>query len=327
LLRELDRTHPFTVLGTLAAMPAEALREIVAEQKLPADWPTPAHNPAAAEAARKSAIRLAPLALDLEAQTGYVARLLETRDEIDLKTRRKFLFLEEAAKLRDNGELSAPSVCRLIENFGIFDVDDLAPLIDDVLATDSRGKAEETTREYFDAVARGEIKPMTLRDLYRKCREVAGDAWPSDDRPHPLAGRWKGPSNWELEIDPRRDAIVFHCASPKATFEQRICKIGPGYVIAYEKRDVAARRVATDPFRTEKYNSNDRAPEADDPLPGQAIAFTYYSLDQGGDALEIRRRLMPAFFVQENANQTFWEYISLPKEYREFRAAYRRTKE
>jgi hypothetical protein len=120
---------------------------------------------------------------------------------------------------------------------------------------------------------------------------------------------------------------VFRRSSSEENFEQRICKIGSDHFVAYEKRKVPIERVATDPFRTEKYDSDDRFPGPDDSRPDEAVAFTYYSQSQGGAVLQIRRRIYSADSVQNSGGRELWEIIGNPKKYREFRAAYRRIKE
>jgi hypothetical protein len=326
-LRELNDARPYNVMAVLVGIPIPQLRHIIAQQRLPDDWPKTFGDPAVREGARESAVRLAPLVLSLQEKVSFIGELFATQDEIDLEKRRKLLFLNAAESLYDAGELKPTNVGGLIDAFGAFNLDKLSPLVDDVLVKDSRETAEETGKDYIPAVARGDIKPMTLRQLYAECRQGAGDAWPPDDRPHPLAGRWKGPAQWELVIDPPHDAITWARRAPKAEFEQRLCKIGPDYLIAYEMRVVPGKHVNTDPFGHEKFNHNDRSDGPDDPLPGQAIAFTYYSLGKGGGVLELRRRLMAASFVQQNANQTLWQLISMPEQYRAFPATYRRIKQ
>ena len=326
-IRELPNALPSTVFGVLNEKSDAEITRLLGVEQLPSDWPDRVTDPTVAEALRKSFVRLVPLVNGFRQLSQLTRQLEEAKASIDLTKLRTILLLHAASGENDDGEITTAEILSLIDIYGVCSVNDLPPPLDGAISKRSVELLTKDRVEFLFGVAQGKIKVETFGDIYQKSCKAAGDAWPPDDRPHPLAGRWKGKANWELEIDPRRNAIVYRCSSPEAAFEQRICKIGRDHVVAYEKRKLPLERVATDPFRTEKYNDDDHLPGADDPLPDEVIAFTYYSLEKGGQVLEMRRRIMPASLVQESVGREFWQLLSKPKKYREFRAVYRRVKE
>ncbi|HUY89172.1 MAG TPA: GYF domain-containing protein [Pirellulales bacterium] len=325
---ELVNALPSSVFAALNKMPDARLQSLIGVEQLPSDWPDRATDPLIAEAMRKSFVRLVPLTYGFRRVNDLLGQLKEARTSTDLVKLRTLFLLYAANVANDDGEITTAEILPLIDIYGVCRVDDPSPLIDGVLSNHNVEQANSSKRgEFLFGLVQGKIKLETYRDIYEKARKAAGDAWPPDDRPHPLAGRWKGKENWEIEIDPRRDRIVFRRSSPEATFEQRICKIGADHLVAYEKRKVPIERVATDPFRTEKYDSDDRFPGPDDARPDEAIAFTCYSQSKGGTVLQIRRRIHSADWAEKSGGEALWEIIGNPKEYREFRAVYRRVKE
>ncbi|HVX60806.1 MAG TPA: hypothetical protein VHC19_09395 [Pirellulales bacterium] len=326
LLRELDQADPWVLYARLVDAPLAELQRVIAEGRLPDGWPKPPEEPAVIEAVRNSAVRLAPMVLSMAQTTQLLEEFVKTEAKLDLAKRRKLLFLFEADKLHDSGELDEGNVKRLVGDFGTFKADDLSPLIDSVLARDSRETGEDTARDYVPAVARGDIKRISLRQLYDECRKTAGDAWPADDQPHPLAGMWEGPSQWQVHIDPPQEEIALLRASPKVRIVQRLCKIGPDYLVAYENRAADQRESSNYPFPAGKLlGPHPLLKFGDFFADGGAVDFTYYALAKDGRMLAIRRRTTTSAHVRENMGREFWRTLDKSQGFREWPDEFRRV--
>ncbi len=323
LLRELDQAQPMLVYAKLSTLSASKLQQIIADERLPADWPQPSEDAAMAEAIRKSAVRLAPLNLGVLQKAPLADQFLEAQNAVELTKLRKFLFLFEAEGLRDERRLTPKNVQSLVDQFGAFRVDDLTPLIDIALAKDSREMGEETAEAYINSVAAGDIRPMSLRQLYDDCRKAAGDSWPVDDERHSLAGRWQSKGVWQLHIDPEHESIAWLRSSPQAKFEQRICKIGRDHVVAYELRTRDQRMPANHPFAKEKLEDRGSYEQLFNGLE-RLVMLTSFKLDKRGETLKVRREAIAAAQFREAATTGLWNRMSNDKASREWPEEFQR---
>ncbi|HEV7225159.1 MAG TPA: hypothetical protein VGN42_20805, partial [Pirellulales bacterium] len=170
---------------------------------------------------------------------------------IDLTLARKWQFLTRAFVSRDQRNLTPARVAELIERFGVFELEGEPSLRDGLLTQFPADDWGKQPFAFFSAFVQGEISQVASADLFEECRKLAGGAWPSDGRLHPLAGHWADRSKWQIHIDPALDTITF-TQKNRTPVIQRICKIGPDYLVAYEKRLLPEHKsgvlVAGDPF-------------------------------------------------------------------------------
>ena len=324
LLQDLLNIGPYRVYGSLNKLTEDQVEKIGAGGPLPPDWPNRPTVPLAADSILRSARRLAPLNLGQRRTLPFLKQALDARKASDFAKGRKLALLLDASDASKNGKLTPQEAKRLIDLFGTFSLDGLEPLVNDALLDEIMALMADEQAEFIPAVARGEAKVKTFRMLYDEVRKLSADAWTPEDQTNAFAGQWQGGSTWQLEIDPEHDVITWTRAAPQAKFEQRICKLGAHYLVAYEKRPAGARPGADSPFKNETYGKSDQRPDPDGPPQDETIAFTYYTLRRN-NTLHLQRRLFLASFLEDYAPDAIWGYISKPVDFRQWRDQFRRV--
>lgn len=324
LLQDLKNIGPYRVYSSLNKLTEDQVEKIGAGGPLPPDWPDRPTAPLAVESILRSAQRLAPLNLGQRRTLPFLKEAIDARKSSDFAKGRKLALLLDASDASKNGKLTPQEAKRLIDLFGTFSLDGLEPLVNYALVQEMMALMADEQAEFIPAVARGEGKVKTYQMLYDEVRTLAADAWTPEDQTNPFAGQWQGGSMWQLEIDPEHDVITWTRAAPQAKFEQRICKLGAHYLVAYEKRPAGARPGADSPFKNETYGKFDQRPDPDGPPQDETIAFTYYTLRRN-NTLHLQRRLFLASFLEDYAPDAIWGYISKPVEFRQWRDQFRRV--
>lgn len=334
LLEELPDAAPLRLRDDVADLTEKQCREFVSTGRLPDAWPRKFADPDVAEAVRQMALRLAKVCCTTAPLSDFLHRGVADQQAYELSPVRKFQLLNDADDLDDERDLTPPAVAALVDAYGFFRVADLAPQIDSAIVTRLAGIFNEGAEEQVARLARGEIEFATLGDLLGRCRKIAGAAWPADDAPLPYAGHWISRSKWHLYVDPWRDAIVFRRSSPPAKYEQRVCKLAPGYLVAYERRVFGAVKELLpqdqDPFADEngKPDENkDDYPDLEGPAADELVALTLFVFKPGKpNTLHLYRRNKnpnTEFNLAEIKNQAFWKSLGDESLYRTVNDVYR----
>ena len=228
LLAQLDGARLETLLQYVRDMPEDARQALAEKGSAPADLMRLFDDEDLVKALQTQLPRLAGLVVAEAKDRAWQQLGEDARRKGDLATLRKWAFLQQAFAAKLDGQLTPDRVAGLVDQFGVFRLEGEPSLLDALLAE----PAEAET-----AFRKGGQLQTASTDLFAECRKLAGDAWPPDDRPHPFAGRWTwtGVATWDTNIKPADDAITFVDVQGNA-FDQRICKIGPDYLVAYELR-------------------------------------------------------------------------------------------
>jgi hypothetical protein len=324
LLQDLKNIGPYRVYGSLNKLTEDQVEKIGAGGPLPPDWPDRPTAPLAVESILRSAQRLAPLNLGQRRTLPFLKEAIDAREACDFVKERKLALLHYAGEASKDGKLTPQEVKRLIDHYGTCNLEGLEPLVNYALVQEIMALMADEQAEFIPAVARGEAKVKTYRMLYDEIRKLAADAWTPEDQTNAFAGRWQGGSTWQLEIDPEHDVITWSRSAPQAKFEQRICKLGAHYLVAYERRPAGARPGADSPFKNETYGKFDQRPGPDGSPQDETITFTYYTLRRS-NTLHLQRRQFLASFLVDCAPSDVLGYISKPDEFRQWRDQFRRV--
>lgn len=228
LLAQLDGARLENLLQHVRDMPEDARQALAEKGPPPADLMRLFDDPDLVRALQTQLPRLAALVVAEAKDKAWRQFGEDALRQGDLATLRKWTFLQQAFAAKLDGQLTPDRVAGLLDKFGVFRLEGEPSLVGGLLAA----PAEPET-----AFRKGAQLQTASTDLLAECRKLAGDAWPPDDRPHPCAGSWTwtSDSTWETYVKPADDAITFIDSLGKA-FDQRICKIGPDYLVAYELR-------------------------------------------------------------------------------------------
>ncbi|HXT57270.1 MAG TPA: DUF4339 domain-containing protein [Pirellulales bacterium] len=226
-------------------------------QTLAAKGPAPAEllerfdDPELIEAVQTHWPQVASLAIAQAREGDWLNLYDQAVGPIDLTLARKWQFLTRAFVSRHQRDLTPARAAELIETFGVFELEGEPSLGDGLLTQFPAGDWAKQPFAFFSAYAQGEVSQVASTDLFEECRKLAGEAWPSEGRLHPLAGHWADHAQWHIYIDPALDTITY-ARKKRPHVIQRICKIGPDYLVAYEKRLLPDHKsgdlVAGDPF-------------------------------------------------------------------------------
>ena len=315
---------PYRVYGSLNKLTEDQVEKIGAGGPLPPDWPDRPTAPLAADSILRTARRLAPLNLGQRRTLQFLQQAPDARQACDFAKERKLALLHYAGEASKDGKLTPQEAKQLTDHYGTFSLNGLEPLVNYALLTEIMELMADEQAEFIPAVARGEAKVKTYRMLYDEVRKLAADAWTPEDQTNAFAGQWQGGSTWQLEIDPEHDVITWTRAAPQAKFEQRICKLGAHYLVAYEKRPAGTTPGADSPFKNETYGKFDQRPDPDGPPQDETITFTYYTLRKN-NTLHLQRRQFLASFLVDCAPSDVLGSISKPVEFRQWRDQFRRV--
>lgn len=332
LLRDMLDATPVLIDAAIGELSPLQRRELISTGRLPAAWPHECRDPDLAEAVRQMAVRLAPVGDGLVQTREYLERGLAQENAYDLAPARTLKFLADAAELDKEHDLTAARVGQLVDAYGFFSVADIAPQIDRAITFRLNREIKSNAREALERLARGEIKFASLGDLFAECRNMAGARWPADGARLPYSGHWVSRSKWHLYIDPWRETIVFRRSSPAATYKQRICKLAPESLAAYERHVFGAVKplppADQSPFSSERFDeSKDAVPEMDGPNADELVALTLYVCQQGDSkTLRLYRRYKnptASLKLEELKGHAFWKSLGDKTLYRGFKDVYR----
>lgn len=332
LLKELSSAKPMKIADVVVDLSQQQQCELASTQRLPVAWPQKYNNPDLAEAARQMAVRVATLFCGFSRDEAFLKGLIADQNAYELCPLRKAQLAHDVGRLDFERDLTPAKVADLIDAYGFFNLADLAPQIDGAVALRLSRLIKDDTEEMLEQYTRGEIKFVSLGDLCRKARQMAGDAWPAADAALPYAGHWVSRDRWHLYIDPWRDAIVYRKASPPGAFEQRVCKLAPGYLVGYERRAFGAIKEtlsnSQNPFWKERYDEKkDEPPEIDGPDADEHVALTLYVFKPGeSKTLRLYRRYKnPTQSIrnEEIKGQAFWKSLGDESLYRPYEDVYR----
>lgn len=331
-LKELTSAKPLDVANVVDELTPHQVSELASTERLPANWPHKYADPDVADAVRKMAVRMAKCMHGSVRSGEFFKRAVAELNAYELAPLRKAQFVRDVGQLDLERDLTPAKAAELVDAYGFFRFADLTPQIDDALNVRVNRLIADETERTAERVVRGELEFVSLGELCRKARQMAGDAWPADDAALPYAGHWVSRDRWHLYIDPWRDAIVYRKSSPPGAFEQRVCKLAPGYLVAYERRAFGAIKetlpISQNPFWKERYDQNkDEAPEIDGPDADENVALTLYVLKPGeAKTLRLYRRYKnPAgeAQIEEIKGQAFWKSLGDESLYRPYEDVYR----
>lgn len=253
LLGQLEDARIENLLQYVRAMPEDARHALADKGPAPPDLMRQFNDPDLLRALQKQLPHLASFAI-AEAKYDDWRQLGEDALRMgDLTALRKWAFLQQAFSAKLGGQLSQDRVAGLVNTFGVFRLEGEPSLLGGLLADPADAEA---------AFRNGAQLQVASSDLQAECRKLAGDVWPPDEPPHSLAGHWAGRSKWRMYVDPGSDEITF-VRRNREPFVQRICKIGPDYLAAYEVRlrpgSSSELTIKDDPF-TERLATEDENP-------------------------------------------------------------------
>lgn len=329
VLKELTSAKPLAVAAHVQDLSDQQVSEMASTERLPAVWPRKYSDPDVAEAVRQMAVRAAKLYRGLIRSEEFLKRVLANQNAYELCPLRKFQFAHDLGRLDFERDFTPAKIAKLVDTYGFFSFADLAPQIDEAVILRLSRLVADDTEQTVDRVVRGELEFVSLGELSRKARQMAGDAWPADDAALPYAGHWMSRDRWHLYIDPWRDEIVYRKSSPAAVFKQRVCKLADGYLVGYERREFEGLPISQNPFWKERFDENkDESPDfLRSPAADEIVALTLYVLKPGDTkTLRLYRRYKnPAgeAQIEEIKGQAFWKSLGDESLYRPYEDVYR----
>lgn len=332
MLKEMKDAAPEVIAKAIWGLTASQRSDVNSTGRLPDAWPHKYTDPDLAEVARQFAVRVARFAIGTIELPEFDKRSRSEEHAFELSKFRKLYFAAFVAALDLDRNMTQDAVSNAVDAIGFFSTADLMPQIDGVITGRLCDVLQQDLEANFARVARGEIEFVSIGDLVRKCREMAGEKWPADDAPLPYAGHWASRDRWHLYIDPWRDAIVYRKSSSGPAFEQRICKLAPGYLVAYDRQSAGKLEPrsspATNPFHHERFDVNkDESSGLETEADDKRVALTLYVFKPGEpNSLHLYRRYKDATRSVKNdelLSLEFWKSLGDESLYRSVPSVYR----
>jgi hypothetical protein len=323
LLRQLGGAHVEKLLEFVRALPEDA-RQALAEGGPPPAALMGRFNDQELNLAVKTQLpQLASLAI-AEEKYGKWNEVCEHGPlTMDLSLSRKLQFLKEAFALKTQGKLTAARAAELAKTFGVFRLEGEPSPADGILIAYPQDEAARQPFALFTAYREGAILHVLPKDLYAECRELADDAWPPDDRPHPLAGHWSGRANSHVYIDPMREEVAVIRRNEKQV--QRICKIGPDYLVAYEFRSEPNETFADVFAAPGEHKEGELLPYSEFDSMDHVTLTLYLSAENGAKSLRMLRKQIAATALRgEMSTDDFWQKVGRVEEYSDSKQGFRR---
>ena len=228
LLDQLENARLENLLNYMRALPDKAQEAIAEKGQAPADLMRQFDDPDLIRALQTHLRRLAGLAIAEAEDKDWQQLGEEALRNRDLTTLRRWAFLQQAFSAKLDGRLTQDRVAEFVDTFGVFWLPEEPSFVGGLLTAPAEAES---------AFRNGVELQIALTNLYAECRTLAGEAWPPDEPPHPVAGQWAwtGVMPCKMYVNPASDEITFVYPDGE-TFVQRICKIGPDYLMAYELR-------------------------------------------------------------------------------------------
>ncbi|HVW38256.1 MAG TPA: GYF domain-containing protein, partial [Pirellulales bacterium] len=202
LLGQLDGARLETLLKYARAMPEDARQALAEKGRAPADLMRQFSDPDLVRALQTQLPHLAALAIAEAEDKAWQQLGDEAWRYRDLTTLRRWAFLQQAFSAKLDGQLTQERVAGLVGAFGVFRLAAEPSLVGGLLTVPDEAES---------AFRNGVELQVALTDLYAECRKLAGDAWPPDEPPHPLAGHWAWTGAWpcHMYVNPANDEITF----------------------------------------------------------------------------------------------------------------------
>lgn len=338
LLAEARRALPKAVLASLQQLIADVENDLIEQWivsgKAPTEWMRDFSDRRAAEAFAKAAVKLLPIAWHNRMQPFYAQRAVRSPNASsfsDIREFARFYLFRELATRHRQGDLEAEVVKDLVELYGDYGADGILPAMRGLLVA-----GMETGEHGFpravpltnceDAAVRGEFDLLSCRGLFDRCRRQAPELLKPLGAPHPLAGRWRGKENWQIDVDIPRGAVRFVNAKWKGEMNLEILKVGADYVAGYAfKTEYLASAGRSGPgvmhpFQYETLGEHDgvlRGPGE----PGSVIGLTLLAASPETKTMDAYRRLEaedPLMNEILDGDAQTWRDLSDVKKYRLF---------
>ena len=311
LLRQAREALPKSVLSKLQQSMADAnndqIEQCVASGELPAEWMQEFTDRHVANAYRKAAVKLLPIAWHNRELTHFNQRAVRTLEgsyrEYMNHMPRMFLF-RDLAILHRQGKLDAASVKQVADLYGAYGAESFLPALRGLLVAGMETDSDNYLRalplaDCEDAAVRGAFDLKSCTAMFAECRRLAPEHYQPIDAPHPLAGRWRGKENWQIAVDIPQAAVRYVNAKWKTESNLTILKVGADYVVGFGSKAGRLTSVGRsspgikDPFQFEKLAECDGVGHGRDE-PDGVIALTLLVASPETKTMDAYRRLEPA---------------------------------
>ena len=337
-LAEARRALPKAVLARLQQLIADAENDLVeqwvASGKAPAEWTRDFSDRRAAEAFGKAAEKLLPIAWHNRMQPFYAQRAVRSPNSSSFADIREFVrsyLFRELANRHRQGKLEPAAVKDLVELYGDYGVDGILPGMRGLLVAGMEAGEHGFPRAVpltncEDAAVRGEFDLLSCRGLFDRCRRMAPELFKPLAAPHPLAGRWRGKENWQIEVDIPQGEVRFVNAKWKNEMNLEILKVGADYVAAYAfKTQYLASSGSSGPgimhpFQYETLGEHDGVLRSSN-VAGSAVGLTLLVASPETKTMDAYRRLEanePLMNEIIDGDAPTWRDLSDVKKYRLF---------
>ena len=328
LLRQLPGARVEKLLEYADAMPEDERQALADKGPPPADLMGRFNDQELILVVKKHLPQLAALAI-AEEKFGKWNELCERASLTrDLALSRKLRFLNEAFSLKEQGQLTAIRAAELAKAFGVFRLEGEPSLVDGVLMSYPQDEEARQPFALFKAYREGAILHVSPTDLYAECRKLAGDAWPPDERPHPLAGHWSGRLNSHVYVDPLREEVAIvrprTSGSKRMKQVQRICKIGSDYLVAYEFRSEPNETFADVFGVPAEHKEGELLPYSDYDSMDHVTLTLYLPAENDAKALRtLRKQIAATSLRDEISTDDFWRNLGRVEEYKDTKQGFR----
>lgn len=338
LLEQSRQALPKAVLARLQQLIADAgndqLQRWVASGDPPREWSRDFSDRRAAEAFRKAAVRLLPIAWHNREQPLFdrrAARNLDGPMSEAFGYMARICFFRDLALSRGQGRLDAAALKEIGDLYGAYGAERFLPALRGLLAAGVEGDAESYLQavplaDCEDAAVRGEFDLMSCAELFEKCRRLAPESCQPIDASHSLSGRWRGKEQWQIYVDIPNGKITFVRANPQRELTMSIIKIGVDYLVGFAPKAHQGDRGTSapgyeDPFQFEKLGPNDDVPRQLPDGPLSVAGVTLFVASPKTKTMDAYRRLQLAEpFIKQSVsgNAEAWRDLSDVKHYRLF---------
>ena len=340
LLKQARQALPKAVLAKLQQSIADAdndrIERWIASGELPPEWAKDFSDSHVADAFRKAAVKLLPIAWHNRELTHFNRRAARTLDGsyLDYMNHlpRMYVF-RDLALLHRQGRFDAASVKQVSDLYTAYGVEGFLPALRGLLVAGMEPDPDNALRARLladceEAAVRGEFDLTSCAAMFDECRQLAPEHYRPIDAPHPLAGRWRGKLQWQIHVDIPNGKVTYVRPERKAELVVAILKVGVDYLVGYAPKlyDGAGNFRASmpgeqDPFWIEKLAPSDTVPRK---VEGDKIAvagLTLFIADENTKTMDAYRRLEPgeAFIKKFFAdNPDTWRELSDVKHFRLF---------
>lgn len=340
LLEQARRALPKAVLAKLQQAIAEInndqVERWIASGELPPEWTKDFADSHAAGAFRQAAVKLLPIAWHNREQPKFGQRAASTLDgsyrDAMTQMARMYIF-RDLTLLRRQGQLDAAGVKQVSDIYTAYGAEGYLPAVRGMLVAGMETDAENVLRalplaDCEDAAVRGEFDLVSCAAMFEECRRLAPEHYQPIDAPHPLAGRWRGKLQWQIQVDIPKGKVTYVRSESKSELTLSILKVGVDYLVGFAPKlyggqgNLRSSGPSNDnPFFFEKLAPSDDVPREFAGDPFIAAGLTLFIASPTTKTMDAYRRLEPgeAFIKKIAAEKTdTWRELSDVKRYRLF---------